>query len=103
MPNGRYIAYASHESGRYEIYVQTFPQHLGRWQISTRAGQEPTWRHDGKELFYLSSEDKLMAVDVNTSAGQFQADIPKPLFQAQLVEGLNWRNRYVVSPMASSS
>jgi eukaryotic-like serine/threonine-protein kinase len=96
-PDGRYVAYASHESGKYEIYVQTFPQHLGKWQISTNGGEEPAWRADGKELFYLSAEDKLMAVDVNTAARQFQAAIPKALFQAQLVEGLLWRNRYVVT------
>ncbi|MGB8438004.1 MAG: protein kinase [Candidatus Acidiferrales bacterium] len=95
--DGRYIAYASHESGKYEIYVQSFPQHLGKWQISTSGGEEPAWRRDGKELFYLTPEDKLMAVEVHTVAGKFQAEIPKPLFQAQLVQGLNWRNRYVVS------
>jgi eukaryotic-like serine/threonine-protein kinase len=96
-PDGRYVAYASHESGKYEIYVQSFPQHLGKWQISTRGGEEPAWRRDGKELFYLTPENKLMAVEVHTVAGQFQAAIPKPLFQAQLVQGLLWRNRYVVS------
>jgi Tol biopolymer transport system component len=96
-PDGRYVAYASHESGKYEIYVQSFPQHLGKWQISTSGGEEPAWRRDGKELFYLTPEDKLMAVEVHTVAGQFQAEIPKPLFQAQLVQGLLWRNRYVVS------
>ncbi len=96
-PNGRYVAYASTESGRYEIYVQTFPEHLGKWQISTAGGTEPAWRRDGKELFYLSADGKMMAVEVNTESANFQAGIPKPLFQAQLVEGLLWRNRYVVS------
>ena len=96
-PNGRYVAYASSESGRYEIYVQTFPEHLGKWQISTTGGGEPAWRRDGKELFYLNPDDKLMAVEVNTDSANFQAGIPKPLFQAQLITGFLWRNRYVVS------
>jgi eukaryotic-like serine/threonine-protein kinase len=96
-PNGRYIAYASNETGRYEIYVQTFPEHLGKWQISTDGGGEPAWRRDGKELFYLNAEDKMIAVEVNTSAGSLQAGVPKPLFQAPLIQGLRWRNRYVVS------
>ncbi|MGA8366630.1 MAG: protein kinase domain-containing protein [Candidatus Acidiferrales bacterium] len=96
-PNGRYVAYASTESGRYEIYVQTFPEHLGKWQVSTTGGIEPAWRRDGKELFYLSPDNKVMAVEVNTDSANFQAGIPKPLFQAQLISGFLWRNRYLVS------
>ena len=96
-PNGSYVAYQSHESGRYEIYVQTFPDHRGKWQISTSGGMEPTWRRDRKELFYLTPEDRLMAVEINTAAGQFQAGIPKELFRTPVVAGLFWRNRYVVS------
>jgi Tol biopolymer transport system component/predicted Ser/Thr protein kinase len=96
-PNGRYVAYASSETGRFEIYVQTFPDHLGKWQISTAGGTEPAWRRDGKELFYLSADSKMMAVEVNTDSGQLQAGIPKPLFQAQLATSIYWRNRYVVS------
>ncbi len=96
-PNGRYVAYASNETGRNEIYVQTFPEHLGKWQISTDGGGEPAWRHDGKELFYLNVEDKMMAVEVNTDAGSIQASVPKLLFQAQLITGFQFRNRYVVS------
>jgi len=96
-PNGRYVAYASTESGRYEIYVQTFPEHLGKWQVSTSGGIEPTWRRDGKELFYSTPDDKMMAVEVSTNSANFQAGIPKPLFQAQLVPGFLWRNRYVAS------
>jgi eukaryotic-like serine/threonine-protein kinase len=96
-PNGRYVAYASNETGRYEIYVQTFPEHLGKWQISTAGGSEPAWRRDGKELFYLSPGDKMMAVEVNTDSSQLQAGIPTPLFQAQLIASIFLRNRYVVS------
>jgi Tol biopolymer transport system component len=96
-PDGRYVAYASHESGRYEIYVQTFPEHVGKWQISTSGGQEPSWRADGKELFYLGPEDEMMSVKTDTSGGTFKAGIPEPLFQAQVVAGLFWRNRYVVT------
>ncbi|MGC2422086.1 MAG: protein kinase, partial [Candidatus Acidiferrales bacterium] len=96
-PNGRYVAYASNETGRYEIYVQTFPDHLGKWQISTAGGVEPAWRRDGKELFYLSPDNKVMAVEVNTDAANFQAGIPKPLFQAQPIPDFLMRNRYLVS------
>ena len=94
-PNGRYVAYASNESGDFEIYVQTFPDHSGKWQVSTAGGIDPEWRRDGKELFFIAGE-KLMAVDVKTDGPQFEASIPKPLFQAHFLTG-NWRNRYVVA------
>jgi eukaryotic-like serine/threonine-protein kinase len=97
-PNGSYIAYASSESGSYEVYVQTFPRQAGKWQISTAGGLQPIWNRDGKELFYLARDGKLMAVDVNTTAPTFQAGIPKPLFQTQLDTTYRGRNFYVVSP-----
>jgi Tol biopolymer transport system component/tRNA A-37 threonylcarbamoyl transferase component Bud32 len=96
-PNGRYLAYSSTETGRNEIYVQTFPQQTGKWQISASGGTEPMWRRDGKELYFLAPDQKLMAVDVNTNTGTFQADIPKELFQAQVIPPWYWRNIYVPS------
>ncbi len=97
-PNGRYVAYASNETGSAEVYVQTFPQHTGRWQISASGGTQPMWRQDGKELYYLTPDDKLMAVDVDTTAAAFQAGIPRELFQTQLVPTSFWRNIYVPAP-----
>ena len=99
-PNSRYVAYMSSETGGYQIYVQNFPQQNGKWQISAAGGLQPEWSHDGKELFYLASDGKLMAVDVNTNAPNFQAGIPKPLFQTQLETGYLGRNMFVVSPDA---
>ncbi len=98
-PNGRYVAYASTETGNLEVYVQTFPEHVGKWQISATGGNEPVWSRDGKELFYLDLDGKLMEVDVNTNA-TFQAAIPKPLFQTQLNGRYPGRTMYVVSPDA---
>lgn len=97
-PNGRYVAYSSNETGRLEVYVQTFPQQTGKWEISTSGGAEPMWRRDGKELFYLAPDDKLMAVAVSAVSGAFQAGIPKDLFQAQLMPISYWRNIYDASP-----
>jgi eukaryotic-like serine/threonine-protein kinase len=97
-PNGRYVAYASNETGRLEIYVETFPQQSGKWEVSTSGGAEPMWRRDGKELFYLTLDQRLMAVDVNTTAPGFKVGIPKELFQAQLMPIAYWRNFYVASP-----
>jgi Tol biopolymer transport system component len=79
-PDGRWMAYASNETGRMEIYVVPFPTASGRWQVSSAGGQEPRWRQDGKELFYISAEGKMMAVQVTTGAS-FEASSPVALFQ----------------------
>jgi serine/threonine protein kinase/Tol biopolymer transport system component len=94
-PDGRYIAYTSNESGRNEIYVQTFPDAGGKWQVSTAGGVDASWRSDGKEIFYRSPEQKLVAVDVQAGA-TFQAGIPRPLFPARVPSG-PYRNRYAAT------
>ena len=65
-PDGRYIAYTSSESGRFEVYVQETPPRNRRWQVSTNGGFEPAWRRDGTELFYLSTDAKMMSVESET-------------------------------------
>ena len=67
-PDGRWLAYISNESGRYEVYVQPYPGPGGKWQISTEGGAEPAWNPNGRELFYRSG-DKMMAVDIATQPG----------------------------------
>ena len=78
-PNGHYIAYSSNETGNYEIYVRSFPDPTSKWQVSSGGGAHPEWRHDGKELYFISS-GKLVAMDVSTDGPQFQSGVPKPLF-----------------------
>ena len=78
-PDGRWIAYDSNESGRFEVYVRPFPSGTGTWQVSTAGGSFPNWRRDGKELFFLGPDFKLMAVTVSTDA-KFHAGTPVPLF-----------------------
>jgi Tol biopolymer transport system component len=97
-PSGQYVAYTSSETGRAEIYVQTFPQPTGKWQISATGGVDPMWRHDGKELYYLTPDNHLMAVAVDADSAAFQAGTPKQLFQAQAIPSRGWRNVYVASP-----
>ena len=94
-PDGRLLAYQSNESGRSEIYVQTFPGAGGKWQISTSGGVDPSWRADGKELYYRAADQKLMAVDIQAGS-TFQAGIPRPLFPARIQTGTS-RNNYVAS------
>jgi Tol biopolymer transport system component len=79
-PDGRWMAYASNETGSMEIYVSPFPSVNGKWQVSSAGGQEPRWRQDGKELFYLSAEGKMMAAAV-TAGTSFEAGSPVALFQ----------------------
>lgn len=86
-PDGRWIAYISNESGQSEIYVIPFPPNPngGRWMISRGGGVQPRWRRDGKELFYISPDGRLMAVPV-TITGVFHAGTPQPLFDAEMVD-----------------
>ena len=85
-PDGRWLAYMSDESGRPEIYVAAFPGPGGRWQVSTEGGRAPRWRRDGKELFYISAERKLMAVEIKPGSS-FEAGAPRPLFDTGLRRG----------------
>jgi serine/threonine protein kinase len=84
-PDGRWLAYSSYESGREEVYVEPFTPGsptTGKWQISTNGGTVPRWRRDGKELFYMTLDRKLMAVEVADGA-TFRAGASRPLFQTR--------------------
>ncbi|MFN7936898.1 MAG: protein kinase [Bryobacteraceae bacterium] len=85
-PDGRWVAYRSDESGRFQIYVQSFPAGSGKFQISSESGSHPRWSRDGKELFYLSGEQVLTAVPVKTT-GRFEAGTPRPLFRVRFLLG----------------
>ena len=82
-PDGKWVAYASNESGDWEIYVTTFPSASGKWQVSRGGGIEPRWRADGKEIFYIGEKTTFTAVPVN-SEGTFSTGNPTPLFHSQL-------------------
>jgi hypothetical protein len=83
-PDGRFVAYSSNESGRFEVYVRPFPDaQKGKWMVSKGGGSQPRWRRDGKELFYVSPDSKLMTASVSTRAA-FQSGIPAVLFAAPI-------------------
>jgi Tol biopolymer transport system component len=97
-PDGRWITYVSNESGQPEVYVQSFPSSGGKWQISVGGGDQPQWRHDSKEIFYMGPDRKLMVVSV-TAGTSFQSGTPAALFQTR-VENSNLtgaRNNYGVA------
>lgn len=97
-PNGQYVSYTSDESGRAEIYVEAFPDaSRGKWQISTTGGVMAQWSRDGKELFYVTPDRKLIAVDVSNA---FPAVGSKILFSNVPIRTLafpNNTNQYAVS------
>jgi serine/threonine protein kinase/Tol biopolymer transport system component len=80
--DGRYIAYTSNESGRFDVYAETNPPSDRRWPVSTNGGYEPRWRADGREIYYLSEDRTLMAVPVSSGPAPF--GVPRPLFQTQV-------------------
>ena len=90
------MAYQSNESGRFEIYVRPFPGPGGQWQISTQGGTSPRWRSDGKELYYLAPDNKLMAVAAGAQGGTFVPGTPVVLFQTHPAPGIN-KQQYDVS------
>jgi eukaryotic-like serine/threonine-protein kinase len=99
-PDGRFVAYTSDETGRSEIYVRPFPNALGgRWLVSTNGGTQPRWRRDGKELFYISADSKMMAAGVTTTPEFKKLNDPKALFTAPVLGGVSAVNvfRYDVS------
>jgi Tol biopolymer transport system component len=81
-PDGKYVAYATNETGDWEVYVSPFPVAGSKWLVSRGGGEEPRWRGDGKELFYVSPEGKLMAAGVKMGTS-FESMTPVPLFQTR--------------------
>jgi Tol biopolymer transport system component/tRNA A-37 threonylcarbamoyl transferase component Bud32 len=79
-PDGRWIAYASDESGQFEIYVDRFPKLGEKRRVSTAGGVWPRWRRDGREIVYLAPGDTLTAATVNGEGGRFEAGAARPLF-----------------------
>jgi Tol biopolymer transport system component len=86
-PDGRWVAYQSNESGRFEIYVRTFPRAEGKWLVSVAGGTQPRWRRDGKELFYVAPDGHLMAVSLTADKTGRTLEVGKavPLFRPNLL------------------
>lgn len=96
-PDGHWIAYTSDESGVWEVYLQSFPEPGAKRTISIGGGTEPHWRHDGRELFYLSADRTLMSVNVTLGAS-VTIGRPRPLFRAAIPSSFTvFRNHYAVS------
>jgi len=105
-PDGKWIAYHSDESGRFEVYVQPFMRPGARMAISTEGGTQVRWSRNGQELFYIALDGRLIAVPTRSSSdgNTLDAGRPVPLFMTRILGGLpgqgNHRQQYVVSPDA---
>jgi serine/threonine-protein kinase len=97
-PDGRWLAYTTNESGRYEVYVRPFPDvNAGRWQVSRDGGSEPQWAHSGRELFYRSGGGELIAASVQTGES-FSVGEQRALFPVSGLLGSSAHAQYDVSP-----
>jgi serine/threonine protein kinase/Tol biopolymer transport system component len=86
-PNGKWVAYMSDESGKYEVYIRPFPSGEGKWQVSNGGGAVPLWRRDGKELVYTTFDQQLMSVEVGESGAGIVLGVSTPLFKYNAVSG----------------
>jgi dipeptidyl aminopeptidase/acylaminoacyl peptidase len=91
-PDGRWVAYISDESGQREVYVRPFSGTLSeaaseKWPVSTAGGAWPRWRADGRELYYLAPDDRLMAVPVAATGRMFEVGVPVALFRPRIYGG----------------
>ncbi|MFN0122025.1 MAG: protein kinase domain-containing protein, partial [Blastocatellia bacterium] len=96
-PDGKWIAYASNETGRYEIYCQAFVPGAaaagGKWQISRNGGDRPQWRRDGHELSFLSPDNRMMAVEV-TPGAEVKGGAPQELFALDSIRAITANTNY---------
>jgi Tol biopolymer transport system component len=96
-PDGKWMAYASKESGRTEIYVRPFPSGGGKWQISTEGATQPRWRADGKELYFLGLDQTVVAVPIESGRPGFRTGRSEKLFHAPLLANAVGTDEYVPS------
>jgi len=95
-PDGKWIAYSSNETGRSEIYIKSFPDGPAKIQVSVNGGVFPRWRHDGKELYFMSlvSLGNFMASEIRVTGSSIQRDVPRVLFQSVFVNGGHSAGQY---------
>jgi hypothetical protein len=95
-PDGKWVAYQSNETGRYEVDVRPFPGPGGQWQVSAGGGISPRWRPDGKELYFVAPDSKMMAAAVSAQGTTFSSGTPEALFQTHIA-GMVQKPQYDVS------
>lgn len=98
-PDGRWLAYVSNEGGRFDVYVQTMVDGNAKWLVSRGGGMQPQWSADGRQLYYLALDRRLMVVDARTDGTAFTPSPPARLMDTRFTE---WESTggvsYVVAP-----
>jgi dipeptidyl aminopeptidase/acylaminoacyl peptidase len=108
-PDGRWVSYQSNETGRMEVYIQSFPDSAEKWQVSTNGGTRSEWNANGKELFYLASDNRLMAVPVTLKGNppRVEARAPVSLFAprsgAQYAVSADGQRFLIDAPLADAT
>ena len=99
-PNGRWLAYRSNESGRWEVYLRPYPGEGSQQLVSRGGGIQPRWRRDGKELFYIAADSRMMAVPIKlpSEADMSEVGAPESLFTTRLAYSANQQFGYAVDP-----
>jgi len=96
-PSGRWIAWASNETGKYEVYASRYPGNTSRVQISTEGGTQPTWRGDEKEMFYVAAGDRIMSVPIEIANGVLKPGTPRTVVEVALRPSRNDQKEYDVT------
>ncbi len=97
-PDGHWLAYASNESGVFEVYVAPFPGTGAKWQVSQGGGVQPTWSRDGKNLFYVVAGSKMMEVEVKAKGSTVEFGNPRQVLEANFYRGGPYGHAYEVAP-----
>jgi serine/threonine protein kinase len=96
-PDGHWLAYVSEETGEHELYLMPFPSQTGKWQVSAAGGNQPRWRKDGREIYYIAPDGKMMAASVELSANNAKVSAPVALFQTRIVNVSHAYTQYDVT------
>jgi Tol biopolymer transport system component len=88
-PDGKWLAYASLESGLFQVYVRSFPSGSGRWQVSGAGGSTPMWSRNGRELFFLAQDGRIMVTSYQSNGGSFVASKPRIWAETRVFTGTN--------------
>jgi eukaryotic-like serine/threonine-protein kinase len=97
-PDGRWLAYASNESGKHEVYVRSFPDKGGKWQISNAGGVYPAWSGKGHELFFRGDDNRIMAAAYAAKADSFVPDKPRAWSGKRLANVVGISSNYDPAP-----